>query len=70
MRRHFTLDIGLCGEVEVATIRLGFTRERIFEVLQGIASLQIHFVIPSATCACVASSAVQIKTPAAGMRYG
>jgi hypothetical protein len=40
-------DVGLVGEVEVAAVRLRFTRKRIAQVLLGLRSFESHVESPA-----------------------
>jgi hypothetical protein len=35
-----TLDVSLCGEIQVTAICLGLTREGVFQILLGLAAFQ------------------------------
>ena len=37
------LDIGLCGEIEIATIGLRLARKRVFKIPLGLAAFQCDF---------------------------
>ena len=41
------LDVGLLGEVQVATVRLGLAGERVLQVLVGLGALELSHGLPS-----------------------